>query len=82
MTRVSVPEIIPALGRFLEKKFLFWLEILSVLGTVGNAVEALQTAMIRLKVRWVCVPMCSRRVYLNILRNRKCLSLQTTAFAS
>ena len=36
------PKIAPALRQFLEKKFLFWLEVLSVLGAVRNAVEALQ----------------------------------------
>ena len=38
-------EITSALHRFLERKFLFWLEVLSVLGAVRNAVEALQVAM-------------------------------------
>ena len=32
----------PAVHRFLESKFLCWLEVLSVLGAVGNAVDALQ----------------------------------------
>ena len=36
------PAVTPALRRFLETKFLFWLEVLSVLGAVRNAVEALQ----------------------------------------
>ena len=36
------PTITPALRQFLERKFLFWLEVLSVLGAVRNAVEALQ----------------------------------------
>ena len=34
--------VIPALHQFLEKKFLFWLEVLSILGAVRNAVDALQ----------------------------------------
>ena len=33
--------IIPILHRFLEEKFLFWLEVLSVLGAAREAVEAL-----------------------------------------
>ena len=33
--------ITPVLHRFLEEKFLFWLEALSILGTVRDAVEAL-----------------------------------------
>ena len=37
-----VPTITPAIHRFLETKFLFWLEVLSVLGAARNAVDALQ----------------------------------------
>ena len=40
----NTPEIVSALHRFLERKFLFWLEVLSILGAVRNAVEALQAA--------------------------------------
>ena len=36
------PTIIAALHQFLEAKFLFWLEVLSVLNAARNAVEALQ----------------------------------------
>ena len=36
------PTIIPTLHRFLETKFLSWLEVLSVVGAVRNATEALQ----------------------------------------
>ncbi|KAF9646630.1 hypothetical protein BDM02DRAFT_3067219, partial [Thelephora ganbajun] len=35
------PAITSALHRFLEKKFLFWLEVLSVLGAAREAVDAL-----------------------------------------
>jgi hypothetical protein len=35
-------EITSALCCFLEKKFLFWLEVLSVLGALRNAVDALK----------------------------------------
>ena len=38
------PEITSTLHHFLEKKFLFWLEVLSVLGTVRNTVDALAVA--------------------------------------
>ena len=34
--------ITSSLHQFLKKKFLFWLEVLSVLGAVSNAVDALQ----------------------------------------
>ena len=37
-------EITPVLLKFLEKKFLFWLEILSILGVTREAVCALETA--------------------------------------
>ena len=48
MISVSMPDIISTLGRFLETKFLEWLEVLSVLGAVRNAVDALRAA-----VRWL-----------------------------
>jgi len=41
-TPTRAPGITPTLRRFLEKKFLCWLEVLSVLGAVRNAVDALQ----------------------------------------
>ena len=50
-TPVHAPTITPTLRRFLETKFLFWLEILSVLGAVRNGVEALQIAEGWLEVR-------------------------------
>jgi hypothetical protein len=51
----SVPasEITSALRRFLETKFLMWLEVLSVLGAVRNAVDALRAAVNWLDVRSV-----------------------------
>ena len=45
-----VPTIPPALHQFLETKFLFWLEVLSVIGAVRVAVEALQVVMDWLEV--------------------------------
>ena len=44
-------EITSALHQFLETKFPFWLEVLSVLGAAENAVDALQAAVDRLEVR-------------------------------
>ena len=41
-TSVNTLEITSALHRFLERKLLFWLEVLSVLGAVKNAVDALR----------------------------------------
>jgi len=47
--------ITSALHRFLEKKFLFWLEVLSALGAAREAVDALEVAAKWLEVRRVCV---------------------------
>ena len=44
------PEVTSALHRFLEKKFLCWLEVLSVLGSVREAVDALRAAAKLLEV--------------------------------
>ena len=44
------PEVASALHHFLEKKFLFWLEVLSILGTLRNAIDALKMATKWLKV--------------------------------
>jgi WD40 repeat protein len=44
------PEVSSALHRFLGEKFLCWLEVLSVLGSVGEAVDALGTAARLLEV--------------------------------
>ena len=47
----QAPKITSILHRFLEEKVLFWLEVLSVLGTVRDAVDALEVAAKRLEVR-------------------------------
>ena len=39
------PRITPTLHQFLRTIFLFWLEVLSVLSTIRNAVEALEATM-------------------------------------
>ena len=49
-TVANTPGITSALRQFLEKKFLFWLEVLSVLGAVRTAIDALQAATDWLKV--------------------------------
>ena len=46
----DMPKIASALQCFLEKKFLFWLEVLSVLGAVREAIDALEVAVGLLKV--------------------------------
>jgi len=43
-------DITSALNSFLQKKFLCWLEVLSVLGAARNAVDALQVAIKWLEV--------------------------------
>ena len=40
--RDHVADVVFVLRGFLERKFLFWLEVLSVLGTVGDAARALE----------------------------------------
>ena len=47
---IHTPAITSALHCLLEKKFLFWLEVLSVLGAAREAVEALEVAARWLKV--------------------------------
>ena len=53
-TQAHAPTITSTLHQFLEEKFLFWLEVLSVLSAVRNAVDALQAAADWLEVRLVC----------------------------
>ena len=49
------PDALSALRDFLEKKFIFWLEVLSVLGAVGDAARALiMTTKWLSEVRSVC----------------------------
>ena len=44
-TKDQTADIISALNHFLEEKFLFWLEVLSVLGAVGEAARALDATI-------------------------------------
>ena len=41
ITKYQTLEVVSALSNFLEKKFTFWLEVLSVLGVMGDAAHAL-----------------------------------------
>ena len=52
-TTPTQTHITSALHRFLEGKFLFWLEVLSVLGAAREAVDALEVTAKWLDVRWV-----------------------------
>ena len=47
------PKITSALHHFLAHKFLCWLEALSVLGAVRDAVDALEVAVKWAEVSWV-----------------------------
>ena len=49
-TLANTPEIASSIHHLLETKFLFWLEVLSVLGAARNAVEALQATVDWLEV--------------------------------
>ena len=49
-TSIFMPKITSVLHQFLEAKFLFWLEVLSVLGSVRNAVDALHIVVDKLEV--------------------------------
>ena len=54
--------IIPILDHFLEKNFLFWLEVLSVLGAAREAVDALGVAAKLLDVRRVSLPVLIQKI--------------------
>ena len=45
MTEYKSEEVVSALQDFLEGRFTFWLEVLSILGAVGNAVHALDVVI-------------------------------------
>ena len=47
---INIHKVTSALCYFLEKKFLFWLEVLSVFGAVRNAVDALEVIAKQLEV--------------------------------
>jgi len=52
--------IISALHCFLEKKFLFWLEVLSVLGAAREAIDALGVAAKWLEVSQISIPFLAK----------------------
>jgi hypothetical protein len=45
VTEHLIPDVLSALRRFLERNFLFWLEVLSVLGVLGVAARALNATL-------------------------------------
>ena len=80
MIPAHVPTIIPTLRQFLETRFLFWLEVLSVLDAVRNAVEALEIIVDWLEVRRVS--MLFLKVTQTRPRSRQYSTLPMTVFVS
>jgi len=78
----QAPVITPTLRQFLETKFLFWLEVLSVLGATRNAAEALQVAMDWLEVCLVSMLDVLPEFTQTGCRSRRHLSSSTTVFVS
>ena len=75
------PTITTALCHFLEKKFLCWLEVLSVLGAVRNAVDALQAIVGWSEVCQVSLLECTLHKFIQTgSRSHRWLTLQMTAF--
>jgi len=81
-TPACAPAITSTLHQFLEKKFLFWLEALSVLGAARNAVEALQVATDWLEVCRVSTPDVLPKFTQTGSRSHQFLSSPTTVFVS
>ena len=80
-TPARAPTITLTIHQFLETKFLFWLEALSVLGAARNAVEALQVATDWLEVCRVCTPVLPKLTQTGSRRHQH-LSLSKTAHVS
>jgi len=75
-----MPAVTSALHRFLKEKFLFWLEVLSVLGAAREAVDALEVAARWLEVRRVpMADMLPRSTETGSRRHRLSTSLMTTS---
>jgi len=76
------PAVTSALHRFLEKKFLFWLEVLSVLGAAREAVNALEVAARWLKVCRVSMVDAQPKFTDTGSRHHRLLTSSTTASVS
>jgi len=81
-TPARAPAITPTLRQFLKKKFLCWLEVLSVLGAARNAVEALQVATDWLEVCRVSAPGALPKFTQTGFRSHRRLGSPTTVFVS
>ena len=73
-------KITSVLHQFLEKKFLFWLEALSVLGTMRDAVDALEVAAKWLEVCWVYIISVLPKFTYTGSRHHQPLTLLVTSF--
>jgi len=80
MPPVHVPAITLALHQFLETKFLFWLEVLSVFGAVRNGVEAFQATLGWLEVCQVSMLIILPKFNQTGLRIHQPLNLPRTVF--
>ena len=76
------PTFTTTLRQFLETKFLFWLEILSVLGAARNAVEALQVTTDWLEVCRVSTLYALAKVTQTGSRSHQRATLPTTVSSS
>ena len=61
-----IPSITPFLHQFLEKKLLFWLEVLSVIGATREAVDALEVAAKLLDVCSISLPLSNYLLTLDL----------------
>jgi len=75
----QVHKITSVLHKFLEEKFLFWLEVLSVIGTVRDAVDALGAAANWLEVCAKCIHWMYLLNLLTEFRYHQPLTLSMTA---
>ena len=73
-------KITSVLHQFLEEKFLFWLEVLSILGTVRNAIDALEVAANWLEVCCIYVADALSIFTYTESRNHQPLTLSMTSF--
>ena len=81
-TPARAPTITLTIHQFLETKFLFWLEALSVLGAARNAVEALQVATDWLEVCQVSTLGVLPKLTQTGSRSQPRLSSSTTVYVS
>ena len=81
-TPADKPQIDSTLKKFMEKKFLFWLEVVSVLGAVGNAAEAMRATVDWLRVCRVPALDVLPKFSQTVSRSHQRLCSQMTVFIS